>query len=355
MTNSIFKSILPVSLMLILSSLLIYSCNNNQKSSVIQPSKIFVANEAGGSISVLDLMDSTKNTTIDLSDGSGMFMAHNVQVSPNGLTVWATANPMDSTKESELIAIDPITYAITKRIKLGKGLELTHVVFDSVSKNAFASETKNSRIFQINTESGNVVREFELGKDRGPHGLRYGSGKLYIANMGSKSMTIIDIATGKINEIILGGMAAQTAVTQNGKFVFATLYDTKEVIRYEIESKQITRISLPEGSQGPIQSYSTPDSKLLFVADQGFLLNRPVSDKVFVIDIASAKVIGTIKVGNKAHGVIISKDGKTVYVTNQQDNTVSKIDVASQKVTGSFPVGKNPNGLSYWFKTGGMQ
>ena len=68
----------------------------------------------------------------------------------------------------------------------------------------------------------------------------------------------------------------------------------------------------------------------------------------------SAKVIGTIKVGNKAHGTVISNDGKTVYVTNQQDNAVSIIDVATQKVTGSFPVGKNPNDLSYWFKTVGM-
>jgi YVTN family beta-propeller protein len=354
MKHFFLTSTLMIAIMLLLFGTMIYSCNNNESSSVMQASKIFVANEEGGSISVIDLSDSTKNTTIDLLDSSGMFMAHNVQVAPNGLMVWATANPMDSTKESELIAIDPITYSITRRIKLGKGLELTHVVFDSASKNAFAVESKQNQVIQVNTETGNVVRKFDLGKENAPHGLRYSKGKLYVANMGSKSMSIIEIASGKINEIPLGGMAAQTAVTPDGKFVLVTLYDTKEVIRYEIQSQQLTRIPLPDGSQGPIQSYSTPDSKLLFVADQGFLMNRPVSDKVFVIDIASAKVIGTIKVGNKAHGVVISNDGKTVYVTNQQDNTVSTIDVASQKVTGSFPVGKNPNGLSYWFKVGGM-
>lgn len=125
MKNSFLKTILLGSLMLLLINAMMSGCNNNKTSSVMQAAKIFVANEEGGSISVLDLMDSTKNTTINLSDNSGMFMVHNVQVSPNGLTVLATANPMDSTKESELIAIDPITYAITRRIKLGKGLELT--------------------------------------------------------------------------------------------------------------------------------------------------------------------------------------------------------------------------------------
>ena len=353
MTNSFLKTILPGSFRLLLFSMMMYSCNNNKTSSAMQASKLFVANEEGGSISVLDLSDSTKNATIDLSDSSGMFMAHNVQVSPNGLMVWATANPMDSTKESELIAIDPITYSITNRIKLGKGLELTHVVFDSASKNAFAAEPNNNQVIQVNTETGNVVQKFDLGKTNGPHGLRYGNGKLYVANMGSKSMSIIEIASGKINEIPLAGMAAQTAVTKDGKFVFITLYDTKEVIRYEIQNQKFTRIPLPDDSQGPIQSYSTPDNKLLFVADQGFLLNKPISDKVYVIDIASAKVISTVKVGNKAHGVVISNNGKTVYVTNQQDNTVSRIDVATLKETGRFAVGKGPNGLSYWYKVGG--
>jgi len=100
--------------------------------------------------------------------------------------------------------------------------------------------------------------------------------------------------------------------------------------------------------------YATPDSKLLYVADQGELLGRPVSNEVYVIDIPNAKVISTIKVGKKAHGVVVSNDGKSVFVTNTIDNTVSVIDVASQKVIHTIPVGKGPNGISYWFESGGM-
>ena len=100
--------------------------------------------------------------------------------------------------------------------------------------------------------------------------------------------------------------------------------------------------------------YALPDSRLLYVADQGELMERPVSNKVFVIDIANAKVIGTVTVGNKAHGVVVSQDGKTAYVTNSIDNTVSVLDVATQKLTRTIPVGKGPNGISYWFETGGM-
>ena len=126
------------------------------------------------------------------------------------------------------------------------------------------------------------------------------------------------------------------------------------MVRYDLQSGEIKRIPLPAGAQGRIQLYATPDSKLLYVADQGELMERPVSNKVFVIDISNAKVISTIQVGNKAHGVVVSKDGTTVYETNSIDNTVSIIDVTTQKVIATIPVGKGPNGISYWFETGGM-
>lgn len=207
---------------------------------------------------------------------------------------------------------------------------------------------------QVDATTYEVVRKFDLGTGYSPHGLRYTKGKLYLANMDAMSMSVINIADDKITGIPLGGVAVQTAVAQDGKFVFASLYDKKEVIRYDLHSGEIKRIPLPPSTQDPIQLYATPDNKLLYVADQGELMERPVSNKVFVIDISTSKVISIITVGNKAHGVVVSKDGKTVYVTNSMDNTVSVIDVATQKVIGTIPVGKGPNGISYWFETGGM-
>jgi len=342
-------------IMLLLTDMMMISCDNNKKSSALQPAKVYVANEEGGSVSVIDLQDSLKNTTIDIKDSTGnMFMAHNVQVAPDGKSVWVTAVPMDSAGINELVVIDANTGTIKKRIQLGKDLHVAHVALDNESKNAFVTAKDPSQVIQVDVTTCEVVRKFELGTGHSPHGLRYLNGKLYVANMDAKSMSVINIADGKIKDIPLGGVVVQTAVTQDGKYVFASLYDTKEVVRYDLQSGEIKRISLPAGAQGPIQLYATPDSKLLYVADQGELMERPVSNKVFVIDISNAKVISTIQVGNKAHGVVVSKDGTTVYVTNSIDNTVSIIDVATQKVIATIPVGKGPNGISYWFETGGM-
>ena len=330
--------------------------NNSDKSSlVVTGAKVYVANEADGSVSVIDLQDSLKTISIDLSDSAGtIFMAHNVQVALDGKSVWVAAAGMDSSKTNYLIVIDPNTGTIKERVLLGKDLHVAHVVLDDQSKNAFVTAGETNQVIQVDATTYQVVRKFDLGAKHAPHGLRYANGKLFVANMDGKSMSVITVTDGKVSDIPLGGIAPQVAVTSDDKFVFISLYDTKEVIQYDLENGQIIRIPLPGTAQGPIQLYATPDSKLLYVADQGELLGRPVSNEVYVIDIPNVKVISTIKVGKKAHGVVASNDGKSVYVTNTIDNTVSVIDVASQKVIHTIPVGKGPNGISYWFETGGM-
>ncbi len=42
-----------------------------------------------------------------------------------------------------------------------------------------------------------------------------------------------------------------------------------------------------------------------------------------------------------------SDDGKSIYVTNMFDNTVSVIDNGRNEVVATVPVGKTPNGVTY--------
>lgn len=227
---------------------MVSSCgnNDNDKSSSVPTAKVYVANEAGGSVSVIDLQDSLKTTSIDLSDSAGtMFMAHNVQVAPDGKSVWVAAAGMDSSKTNYLIVIDPNTGTIKEHVLLGKDLHVAHVVLDNESKNAFVTAGETNEVIQVDATTYKVVRKFDLGAKHAPHGLRYANDKLYVANMDGKSMSVITIADGKVTDIPLGGIAPQVAVTRNDKFVFVSLYDTKEVIQYDLKNGQIIRIPLP--------------------------------------------------------------------------------------------------------------
>lgn len=149
--------------MILSTAMMLSDCNIKNKSSTLQPAKIYVTNEEDGSVSVIDLQDSLKNISINISDSGKMFMAHNVQVAPDGKSVWVTAVPMDSNGINQLVVIDPNAGNIKKRIQLGKDLHVAHVVLDHQSKNAFVTANYPSQIIQVDANTYEVIRKFDLG------------------------------------------------------------------------------------------------------------------------------------------------------------------------------------------------
>ena len=332
-------------------------------------SKIYVADEEDGSISVIDHTTRRRLRVIDLNQRAGeavtRYTLHNVQVAPDGRSVWVTALPRaedhggghgGATGEApseEVVVIDPHSDTIQARILVGAGLHLAHVVLDAASRYAYVSANEASQVLRIDTTTRRVVNRYDLGAGRDPHGMRFCGDRLYVADMEGRSLSVIEPATGSVREVPVGGVAVQAACALGGRYVFASLYDTREVVRLEVATGALTRIALPAGAQGPVQLYPTPDGRL-FVCDQGLLLDRPASNKLFEIDARSATVTATIEVGRGAHGVVLSEDGQMAFVTNTADDTVSMVDLAARRSVATIPVGNAPNGIAHWHVTGGM-
>jgi len=69
-------------------------------------------------------------------------------------------------------------------------------------------------------------------------------------------------------------------------------------------------------------------------------------DAVAVIDTAQNKVLSTITVPKGPHGLVVTPDGRKVYVSSDGASTVSVIDTAADRVVASIDVGANPHGLA---------
>jgi len=123
---------------------------------------------------------------------------------------------------------------------------------------------------------------------------------------------------------------------------------------YDIASAKLSYVDLPKEAKGPVQIYPTPDSRFVFVADQGYYFDQPTGNLVYKIDLQEMKVTQTVLAGSAPHGVIVSKDGKFVYVTNLLSDDVSVIDTVLGKETVKIKVGKMPNGISLWYREGGI-
>ncbi|MCL4704969.1 YncE family protein [bacterium] len=362
----------------------LWNVNGGEASSESINEKVYVALEGEGKVAVLDPTQKKVSTTIDLSERSESmtvgYMAHNVQVAPNGKSVWVTANVMteeamgeghgeeedegaemgrDTPTSAELldqvIVIDPLTDEIVRRIPIAVDSHLAHVVLSPDSRIAYVTLQEKGAIYAINAVTFTIELKVDLGTNSGPHGARVSpdGSRVFIALMGGKGMGVLDIKTNNVWTYPLGSAVVQTAVTPNGRFVFSSLYETKQIARFDTATQEIVKINLPQEAKGPIQLYSTPDSRFVYVADQGYYFNQPTSDKVYRIDVAPGIVDQTILGGSAPHGVVVDAEGKYGYITNLVSDDVSIIDVKTNTEIARIPVGDMPNGISIWHRTRG--
>ncbi|MBS3148819.1 hypothetical protein J4219_08115 [Candidatus Woesearchaeota archaeon] len=345
--------------------------------------KIFVANEEGGSISVIDAVKLVEIERVKLAaehDGEMVYYApHNVQVSgdlvlvtsnsgsgdeheegsheeaeseanshtdlsgiisnlPSGM-VMASAHGDEESSEhfDQLVVIDAKSHDILERIDLGVGAHLAHVVSDG--KFAYITATNTDELFKISFADWSVS-SISLPKGSAPHGLRLGDGFAAIASMDG-NLLIVDLNTNAIKSVNVSGMLMQSAII--GDYVFVSVFDKDELARYDVKSGKLDRFKL--GNAGPVQLYPSVDGNFIYVADQGNLLGKPVGTNVFKVSVSSGERVDTIESGSAPHGVVVSPNGK-VWVTNVLDNTVSMIE--NDAVLATIHVGVAPNGISFW-------
>jgi YVTN family beta-propeller protein len=67
---------------------------------------------------------------------------------------------------------------------------------------------------------------------------------------------------------------------------------------------------------------------------------------VSVIDTDAGKVVATVPVVAGPHGMAITQDGRTVYVSGDGSSSLDVIDTATDKVVKTINVGKAPNGIA---------
>ncbi len=65
-----------------------------------------------------------------------------------------------------------------------------------------------------------------------------------------------------------------------------------------------------------------------------------------VVDIAARRVTGSIPIGGRPAGVVLSTDGRYAYVTQSASNRLAIVDASAKKVTGTVRTGAGPTALA---------
>jgi YVTN family beta-propeller protein len=327
--------------------------------------RAYIALEGEGALAVLDTQSRQVVRRIDLTDTVGAESIsrapHNVQVAPDGKSVWITANAHghhghDSDAQApmfppsdQLIVVDPATDMVIRRIDIAPMAHLSHVVISPDGRTAFVNAQNLHRIYRIDTTNGHILG-FTGVAGLGPHGIRLApdGSRGFLAMLDGKSLGILDAQSGGMTVVPLGGAAVQAGITADGRTAVASVYDTRRVALYDVGSRTLAYVDLPAEAKGPVQLYPTPDSRFIYVADQGVYFGQPTGNRCYKIDLSTRQVVKAIQAGQAPHGIVISADGKFAYVTNLLSDDVSVIDTASDAEVARIPVGREPNGISLW-------
>jgi len=164
--------------------------------------------------------------------------------------------------------------------------------------------------------------------------------------MGDGSLLLIDTARDSVTRYALPGRAVQTAILPDGSAALATIYDTRQVAHLNLLSQAMVLFNLPTTSAGPVQLYPSPDSRSVWVADQGMLGNDPAGRSLIEIDARTGELRHTVSVDPAPHGVVMNAEGTKAWTTTLVNGSVQAIDTVAGVVLSTTAVGNKPNGIS---------
>jgi YVTN family beta-propeller protein len=155
----------------------------------------------------------------------------------------------------------------------------------------------------------------------------------YVANSGTKNVSVIDTATNTITatvalpdtQLTIHPYAYGVAIGASGQYVYVGLQDTNEVVVIDAARNVVVkRIGLGTDSPGGL-AVNTAETRLYVASNK--------SNTLIVIDItgSGAAEVGRVTVNDAAisnpEGVVLSTDGLKAYVANSTKGSIAEISL----------------------------
>ncbi|MFN0108461.1 MAG: beta-propeller fold lactonase family protein [Blastocatellia bacterium] len=182
--------------------------------------------------------------------------------------------------------------------------------------------------------------------------------RIFVTNETSGDLSIIDGTTLEvIGTVPLGKRPRGIHASPDGKTIYVALSGSPMAPPGVDEST----LPPPDKSADGIGVYDVEQNKIVRILESGsdpenfdisrdgntiFVSNEDIGGVSFV-DVPTGKLIQTVLTGGEAEGVALAPDGKMVYTTEENDGTVTVVDVAARKKIKSFKIGRRPRNIQF--------
>jgi DNA-binding beta-propeller fold protein YncE len=297
--------------------------------------RILVANQQAASASVVDLATGTV-THIPVGPGP-----HEAAISPDGKWGFISVYGIAGQPGNQIAVIDMAEKKVARMIDLGTYTRPHGMVpvAGSPLKLIVTSETTQN-VVTVDAERGVVLSAVPTAA-QGSHMVAVQSDgrRAYTANVGSGTMTAIDLASGKATgSVTIGPRSEGLATTPDGNEVWVGSNTDGTVSVVNVAAMRVDTVL--GGFRMPYRMGISPDRRLAVIVEAE-------GTQVRVIDLSRRAVLGGADVGGGPRGVAISPDSKWAFVTLQPQNEVVIVDLARRAALGRLPVGTAPDGVAY--------
>ncbi|OGK74945.1 MAG: hypothetical protein A2X51_00765 [Candidatus Rokubacteria bacterium GWC2_70_24] len=324
----------PASLISVWALLALAGCAEvKPKDQALEPrTRIYVANESGNSVTVVDGTTFQVIGTVDARNHS----THDLAVTRDGKWLFAT-----NLASGRLSVID--TDAMETVASIATGTRTHVVTLTNDNRHAWVCNIGENNISIIDTKTFRILGTIAVGK--GPTGLAFSrDGQFaYVSNQGDKAVEVIETASHRIIKTIPVGTNPHFLILGPDGRIWGTNTGGTDI--YVIDPATQDKVASLNVGPAPQQiafGFKGLQGPNAYVTVGG--LNKIV---VVNADAKNLRILEQIDVGQRPNGAWANREGTRVYAVHEVSNDLRVIDTGTSQVIATVPVGRKPIRVVY--------
>jgi YVTN family beta-propeller protein len=243
-----------------------------------------------------------------------------------------------NTESNTVVVIDPNTYKVIGRVKVGK--QPQHVTPSWDMKTLWVLNDKGNSLTRIDPATARFGPTIKVAD---PYNMYYtpdGKYAIVVAEQRER-LEFYDAKTMQLKHQLWVPCKGidHMDFSANGRYLIASCEFSGAVIKVDVAGQKLMgRLPLGSPKNMPQDVKTAPDGSVFYVADME-------ANGVHVVDGETFRQVGFIPTGKGAHGEYVSRDSKIMYVTNRGEGSISLVDLDTRKVVRKWelPGGGSPD------------
>ncbi len=236
-----------------------------------------------------------------------------------------------NTESNTVSVIDPRTYKVIETIPVG--LQPQHVVPSWDLRTLWVNNDVGNSLTPIDPATGKAGKAVDV---HDPYNLYFTPDGKYAVVMASLDRQLVfrdahTMAVRKAVPVSCYGVN-HADFSPDGRYFIVSCEFSGELLKVDTAAMKVVGTQkLPYDGAMPQDVKISPDGKTWYIADM-------VADGVWVMNGDTFSRPTLLHTGKGAHGLYVSRDSRTLYISNREEGSVSLLDLATGRLTGKWHI-----------------